>query len=152
MGFSFKHASVPVEATREYDLGIATVIDAPNVVLVVKHAGEGNKPYWNALIKRVNAMTARGAGRGKLTPEQLDKGRAETAEIVAAHVVVGWKNAIEDGKPAACTPEAVLRLLSALLAPPPDGRPDLFDELRKYCEDAGNFSGPIADPVDLGKG
>jgi hypothetical protein len=152
MPFSFKHASIPVEATREFDLGISTVADGANLVLVVKHAGEGNKGYWNALIKRVNAMSARGAGRGKLTAEQLDKARAETAEIFATHVVTGWKNAVEDGKPAPCTPEAVGRLLAALIAPPPDGRPDLFDELRKYCEDASNFTGPALDPVDLGKG
>jgi hypothetical protein len=151
MAFTFKHASIPAEATREYDLGISTTPDAPTVVLTVRHAGEGNRPYWSAMFRRINAQRARGSSGTKLSPDQLEKGRAETAEIFASTVIVGWRNAIEDGKAAEFSPEAVLRLLTALIAPPPDGRPDVFDELRRWCETASNFGIETVDAVELGK-
>lgn len=55
MPFDFEHASIPVAATRRYDLGIPTARGAANVILIVRHAGQANAPYWNALFKRSQA-------------------------------------------------------------------------------------------------
>lgn len=153
MGFSFKKHSVPAEMTRRYELGEVSEPDAPPIALIVRHAGEANAAYWNAMFKRINDLQAKaGSGAPRLTPAQLVKSRGETIEIYAQTIVAGWENVLEDGKPAQCTPEVVLRFLSALIAPPPDGCPEVFDELRKFCENASNFRPPAVSSVDLGKG
>jgi len=156
MKVSLRHASIPVEATREYDVGISTEPGQPSMVLRVKVVGEGNRPYWNAMFKRLNAAPVTpsrpvGAIEPKFSPEQLERGRVDAIDIYAHHIVVGWRNVTEDGKPAAWSPAATVDLLTALVAPPPDGRPDLFDAMRRFCETADNFTAATVEAAELGK-
>src|SRR5215467_10576046 len=97
MTFTFKHTSVAGEATREFNLGLSTSPGAPTVVLMVKHAGEANRGYWNAIFKRIASRSGRTAG--KITPEQVVANRSELAEIYARHVLDDWKNVTDNGQP-----------------------------------------------------
>jgi hypothetical protein len=149
MSFTFKHASVAGEATRDFHLGLSTSPGAPPIVLIVKHAGEPNRGYWNAMFKRMGARSGRAGAR--ITPEQIVTSRAELAEIYAKHVLVGWKNVTDGGEAVEFSPERAQELLVALIDPA-EGRSDVFDELTAFCREASHFAQPTADPVDVGKG
>jgi hypothetical protein len=151
MNISFAHQSIPEQATRRHDIGLSTAPGAPSVVLIVRHAGHGNSGWRNALIKRANATSSRGR---HVSEAQVERDRAELAELYARHVVVGFEHVIdaETSRPVPSSSEAALGLLTALIAPPPHGRPDVFVDLCSFCQDADNFAGPVVDAADLGKG
>jgi hypothetical protein len=152
MAFNFKHASVAGEATREFNLGLSTSPGGPAVLLIVRHAGEPNKPYWNAAFKRLNAGERRATG-AQITPDMVVTSRAELIELYAKYVIVGWRNVTDTdtGQPVEFSPDGAQELLAALSAQA-DGRTDVFDELTAFCRRAAHFAPPTADPVDVGKG
>lgn len=148
---SFAHAAAAPEATRRYNLGISTATDAPTVELVVKFAGESNRPYWNAMFKRLNVAQARARAAGeKFTPEQFAMTRSDNIELYAAHIIVGWEHVTDEGKVLAFTPDLALKLLTALIDPI-SGRPDIWTELERFCGAAANFGAAAVDAVELGK-
>lgn len=112
------------------------------LVLILKHAGEGNDGYQNEK-KKIDARLK--AQSGSPTNRMI-----VTALIAAfaKHVVAGWENAVEDGKPATCTPAKVQELLNAIVI---DGL-DIVDRLMGYALEPSNFRDqPALDPGDLGK-
>ena len=148
MSFGLTSLAIAPAATRRYELtSIPTEPDKP-WTLILRHAGESNAPFWNAQLRLANETTAKsGSSAARLTTAKIALARGEWAELAAQHVIVGWENVREDGELVACTPEAVVRFLTELIA----HAPDLFDALRRFAADAENFRGPIADPASLGK-
>jgi hypothetical protein len=151
MGFSFKTVSVAADVTARYTLWSISEDPGNPIVLVVRPAAAPNVAFMNAAFKLASASRA-SAGAAHLSAARLHAARTEVAELYAQHVIVGWDNVLEDGAPAPCTPEVVLRFLAALIQPPPEGRPDVFDELRAFCGNLDNFRPPTVSGADLGKG
>ena len=129
--FDFDHLS-PVKTAR-ITLGstIRVPRDNPNpVVLVVRHAGDGNPAFMNA-----NRSTPRATGRIPVYERM--------ARLFACHVVVDWENVAET-----YTPELGEQMLLALIRAK---RTDVLDYLSAFTSDADNFTEPMASAVDLGK-
>lgn len=157
MDFSFEQFAAKATVTREFRLDAVSEDQANPIILIVRHAGDGNPGFTNHAYKTVNKGQARG---GKVTPELVQTRIAEAVDAFARTVVVGWKNVSYDGKnpsePPKGTPvpfsvEMVGKLLTALTHPI-KGRSDVFLSLQRYCESADNFSDPAVDAADLGKG
>lgn len=142
------------EATRRYVMDAVCDEDHPNdpVVLIVRSACEDNADYNNAVFK----AEASDADPKIITMEWIEAKRSRIIERFAKHVVIGWENVYEDGKPLPCTPSAVTTFLRMLCASPPGhpellGAPQLFDELKEFCMTRSNFHEPTIGAVELGK-
>jgi hypothetical protein len=104
--------------------------------LEVRPAGETNRAYMNAALRNVNTQRIL---RGRVTVEETAKERAVAIPLYAEHVLTGggggWIDA-ESGKEVdmPLSGESRLALLKQLPA-------DLFDRIRVYCNDLGNFRG-----------
>jgi len=154
MGFSrrAKEASVATDITARYTLWALTTDHSKPVVLIVRPAAAPNAAFMNAAFKSLNTEVA-GAGRKKLSEERLHATNVEAAELYAKYVIVGWENVRDDdGEYPEWSPGAAAEFLSALIQPPPNGRPDLFIALRNFCGDIENFRAPVVDAGELGKG
>lgn len=116
--------------TAEY---VFTEIES-SPTLTVRTAGEMNTPYWRALL---NDQISRPRSSGRRSAQAVDKalkhGRDMDRKLYAKHVVVGWKSVFDsDGYVVPFSPEACAAFLDAL--------PDfLFDTLRAFCTEPGNF-------------
>ena len=105
------------------------------LVLVLKHAGDSNKPYKNAIVK-APALTGEAA-------------EIQGEVLFAKHVIVGWKNFIDkDGKPVPYTADGGAELMSLLRTKAE--RLDIVRGLRFFAVNAENFRAPIVDAGDLG--
>lgn len=126
-----KSMSVTKESRAQYLLD--AVPGSP--VLTVKHAGESNKGWYNAVGKQA-FVKARGAGGKKLRwdPTFMAEQRELERGLYAKHVIVGWSpNPIDDeGNDVPFSPDVCQDLMDAL----PD---DMFDDLRAFCQDPDNF-------------
>lgn len=101
--------------------------------LLVRPAGETNRPYFNAVLKRQSAR--RGVVARVITAEQLERNRNEDRELYAEFVWAGEAGGWLDdttNAPVTMTRETVRELLQQLPA-------DQFDELRVYCNQVQNF-------------
>lgn len=122
----FSHLSQKARDTADY------VFYAVNgePILVVKFAGESNKPYFNEVLRRADHYRQR---KTKVNVEVLRDNRDRDRSLYPKHVVTGWKNVVDrDGKPVTFTQTDCEAFLRAL----PD---DEFDGLREFCRDAANF-------------
>ncbi len=147
MPFGLNSLAIAPVTTRRYELPIELEPGKP-WTLHLRHAGESNAAFWNAQLKIVNQTMNKGVtGKTRITPERIALVRTEWAQLAGQHVLVGWENVLEDGEPAACTPDAAQRFLAELLA----NAPDLFDAVRRFASDAEEFRGELADAVAVGK-
>jgi hypothetical protein len=106
------------------------------VVLIVKHAGEGNERYQSAIMK-----AARATGREAMK---------QRATIFAKHVITGWENVLKDGKPVPYTWQDGEELLHKLI----DAKRWEVEVagLITFSRDPDNFQSPAVDAGDLGNG
>lgn len=145
MGFGIRSfdpaAAVPLPLPS-----ISADLDSP-ITLLLRHAGNGNPGYMNAMLKSAQRATS---GGGLLLAIQQD--RENDVDIFAEHVIVGWKNVSWDGEPCTFSVTECARFLRELILPPPDGRPDIFDRVRGFARNPENFRGTLAKPADVGKG
>lgn len=108
----------------------------------VRPAGETNKPYFNAVLKR-QAANRRRLVRGQVDEAMLSRSRTEDRELYPQHVLTGawggWKD--ESGNDIPCTPEAMRELMQQL----PDYQ---FDGLRSFCNEPTNFRADAISAAD----
>lgn len=83
--------------------------------------------------------------------------RERVARLFATHAVVGWEHVVDNGQPVPFTPDNCLALFRRLIRLKDSrgeqvGRWDIIDGAIVYAIDPDNFSAPMADAADLGKG
>lgn len=98
--------------------------------LVVRHAGESNKPYFNEMLRQADHVAKR---KLKLSVELVQQNRNRDRELYPMHVVVGWKD-VKDaaGKIVPYSKDDCAAFLRAI-------DDEQFDALREFCRDAANF-------------
>jgi hypothetical protein len=139
MSFSFRSVSFDPSIGVQYVLdSISEDADKP-IALYVKHTGHGNAAYRNALSKIPDAL------RGQARMEAI-------ADVFADHAIERWENVTVAGESVAYTRDLGREFLRALIAPPPEGRPDVFDRLYAFAANPENYRGKIASAAPLGKG
>lgn len=110
--------------------------------VTVRHAGETNKPYFNAMLK-ANAAAARGKRGQSITVDDVVRNRTRDRALYPDHVIVGpwggWTDG--DGKEIAFTPENSKDLALQL----PNAQ---FDDLRAYCVADYNFRTDVVSAED----
>lgn len=98
--------------------------------LIVKHAGESNKPYFNEKLRQAEKLRQR---RAKVSVELIRDNRERDRELFPKYVVIGWKNVVDAaGNPVMFSKDDCEAFLRAL-------DDEMFDALREYCLDASNF-------------
>jgi len=163
MGFSIK-TQVEEIPTREFPLvtpdgAYAIDLGGPGIpTLIVRHAGETNPAFYAATLKR-QASESRKRTSGS-SADAVRENREVDAKLIAKHVVVGWKNVVEDAPRGGILPVDfdTLRceeLLMMILADEPRAdqplRMAVFHSLRLFVFDYHNFYEPKVDGVELGK-
>lgn len=114
-------------------------------ILIVQHAGESNKPYFNEMLKRGEHLRKR---KAKISPELIATLRQTERELFPKFIVVGFGD--RDGKPTVVDKNG---------APVPFSRENVeaflksvddeeFDGLRETAGDIGNFK-EVGDPVTV---
>lgn len=131
------------QADKTAEYLISQIENAPT--LVVRHAGEPNKRYWNALIK---AQTSRPRAAGRRNVAQIDRAfkqqREDDRRLYATHVVVGWRGVTDrSGAEVSFSVEACLAFLEAL----PDW---LFEDIRNFAQNPEHFT-EMVDGEDAAK-
>jgi hypothetical protein len=118
-------------------------------------AGEGNKPYWNEVLRKVASAPA--TGKVKLNDETTRRNRITDAEVFAEHCIVGWdedasdpaQNPLKDaqGNVVPYSKDEARDFLLALA----EHVPYAFDELRNWLANPRNFTdAALGGGVDLG--
>ncbi len=102
--------------------------------LEVRPAGETNKPYMNAAMRRVDRQSIL---RGKLTAEESARERQESIPLYAEHILTGACGGWIDEETGAEVPSPLsMEARIALLKQLPS---DLYDGLRRHCNDLSAF-------------
>ena len=141
----FSHLSnmeIRREATAVYELFALGYADGTCPKLVVRPATEANPHYYQEVVKRSSGSTGRAISAG-MNPALLKRLREEDVELFAQYVVTGWENVRNaKGAQSQFTTDNVRGFLSALA----EKAPDVFDELRTFCNKMTNFrpATPIA--------
>jgi len=137
--FNFSHLNVSQKVSRH------TFYQVPGEpYLDVTHAGEANKPYFNALLKR-SRNNVRRMRAGGIDAAAMTQNRNEDREIYHKHIVKGW--GCKDGPGFILDSEGnridysqgnVATFLNAL----PNW---VFDELRVFAGEESNFIDEMSD-------
>lgn len=111
------------------------------LVLIMRHAGEGNAEYKNMRTRLVREIAS--------SSGDAAAARALTVRIFAHTVIEGWENCISrDGKPMAYTPALGVEFLQAIN----DKAPDEIGAAFAYAYNPDNFrTSPAAAAEHLGK-
>lgn len=121
--------------TVRYELSEITV-NGVSPVLLVAPATDANKPYFNAMLKRVAATKKRPRG-GAITMAFIDESREEDIQTYAEHIIKGWEDMIgADGKPIKFSVDECKEFLEAIDT-------WIFDGIRAFCVDPKNFAGDL---------
>ena len=135
-GHLHKH-DVQVSKVQNYQL--YQIAGEPTLKLAPATAA--NKPYYNALLKRMR-RTQRLLRFGSLTAAVIEETRDDDRKLYAEHVVKGWDNVVDSEEEAApFSREACSDFLAAL----PDW---IFDEVRTFAADAANFTDDEVDDIE----
>ncbi len=124
------------------------------VELELRFAGEANASYWRDVLKVLESERKRGNAADKVTQENIDLGRESNVRLYAKHIVVSWRNVLQDGSDGGvvacpCNPANVEAFLTELLDK--DGK-DAFGWIKKTATDEAKFrDAPKPDGVALGK-
>lgn len=137
------------DKTRELTLfNVSLPGSDENPTLIGKHAGDGNKPFLNATLKRSSTKRNRQIASGKMTPAMIEEGRAEDCELFSKHVIMGWRNVVDSkGEEVKFSQETCLDFLNALPS-------FVLDEVRAFFGDPLNFmddSVGVEDAIEKGK-
>lgn len=153
MGFTkLKSLQVDANTTAKFTLdAVGDIGGGHPPVLVVRHAGESNAAYWNAVLKHANDTRNRAGGR--ITKSSLEEDRTFEAKLFAKHVVTGWQFVHEDDGKGGTRPvdfdslkceEFLLELVASA--------PDIYKLLRAFVADPDSFrTSQSIDGVALGK-
>lgn len=129
---------------RTYWLELPEV--APGAAIELRFAGESNRPYFNAVLKRAAQRLRAAGGRPArvVSAEAIAQNRAEDRELFPRYVCTGnWRGILDqEGNEVECTPEALREFCAKL----PDW---LFDRLREAAADPTNFAIEEVDADEL---
>lgn len=118
----------------------------PSAALTVRHAGESNVPYHQAMLRR--AAKRSGALRGgKITADLLKKtaeeNREEDRELLPRYVVVGWRGLRDsEGADVPYSREAAVELFEQLPG-------WLVDRVSGFASNPMNFIEEDEEPLDV---
>lgn len=133
----FKHLEqlkITKEATAELTLYSIMMPNGEHPVLVGCHAGEINKPYFNALLKQ-NIQRVKQRSNKEVTVEMITENRAEDIELFPKHVLTDWRNVYDEkSKPVEFNQDNCKEFLEAVPT-------HILDEIRGFFADANNFVG-----------
>lgn len=125
--------AVRPETTVRYPLDRLRIGHAEAPVLILKHAGESNVAYRDAMQKFGETNRHRGL-RGVAAIALM---RTSEAKIWADTVVAGWENVCEEpGKAAPCTPAKVEEFLLELQK----SRLQIWKAMAAFAENEDNFA------------
>jgi hypothetical protein len=98
--------------------------------LIVRQAGEANKPYFNEILRQAEQMQRR---KVKISADLIKANRQRDRELFPLHVVVGWKDVKDaNGEVVPFSKDDCVAFLNAL-------DDEEFDGLREFCKDGSNF-------------
>lgn len=131
------------------------VILGEHPILVVQHLGESNKPFWNDALAKASANAADRGRNKKITPAEIDAGRAANRTTVAKFAVVDTRGFFHDytdrpGFPDHMKPATKADIPEIINALPNE----VFDSVMSFVLNAENFrdhDGAFADPEALAK-
>lgn len=104
----------------------------PNAKLHVRHAGESNNAWRNAVNKH-NAKTGLARRAAMRTDDTGEIARRRDLDLYPIHIVTGWDDVYdEDGAPVPFSQDACREFLDAI----PNW---IFDDIRMHCVQAINF-------------
>jgi hypothetical protein len=143
-GFSVDVSHLRPVKTARLKLGVQpNAKSAPVTTLIGVHAGRGNAPFVNAIMK------VDGEYNTALSPRQLDDGDLRRAEIFARTVITGWEGpCMDDSSPAPYSPELLMQVFQALIEAK---RSDVVIATLRYFADADNFTEGAQASEVLGK-
>jgi hypothetical protein len=115
----------------------------PGAALVIKYAGEGNAPYWNALLARAAKRVRNKTGAPLIDAATLEENRSEDRAIFPGNVLVSWAG-VQDTKRVDIAPtQANMREFCQKLPA------WLFDRIRDAAANPATFMVPEdPSPVD----
>lgn len=127
------------QVTAEYEIQ-DFMMGGKYPVLTVRPATSDNKGFLNESLKSTTKKTIR---KGKLNAYMVERMRDEDRKLYAKHVLVGWKNVInDDGEHAPFSAENALAFLEAI-----DNH--TFEDLRDFCREPENFGSEEFDTEEL---
>jgi hypothetical protein len=123
-------------ATASFTLYGIEMPNGANPVLVGRYAGEANRPYYNALLKRQAKRVQRTQAAlraGMVDPEMLAQNRDDDRELFPRFVLTGWAEVCDaKGKEVPFNEQNAADFLAAL--PNED-----FDDARNFFSNRSNF-------------
>jgi hypothetical protein len=126
-----KQLDVKSDSTADMTLHQIEVNDV-SPTLVVRPATDANKPYFNALLKR-SGRNMRQVQSGKITAGLIEDNREEDKVLFPKHVVVGWKDMLDEkGKEIPFTEADCQDFVESL----PNW---LFDDICQFAKNPQNF-------------
>jgi hypothetical protein len=105
---------------------------------------DANKTFQNESLRRANARARQNRRSKRVTAEVVSASRQEDREVIAATCAKRWDVKDAKGKAVEFSPEACLEFFEAL----PDW---LFDDVRAFVTDPGNFVGLDTGGDNLGE-
>lgn len=134
--FNFDHLAPVKTARLSLGLGVRTPGCDKPITLIVRHAGDGNPGWLNAV---------------RTTPlaQDQDGANARLAKLIAKHAIVGWESVTApDGSSIPFTADAAEKLLLAFISA---HRSDVVRYVHAYATEPDNFHDPVPSAGDLGK-
>lgn len=103
-------------------------------VLMIKHAGEKNKPYFNAMLKSMPVDEIKKIQKGTISASMTAKQRDSDRAIYPGTVLVGWSNITDvDGNEIPFSVEKATEFLQQI--------PEyLFDDIRAFATNPRKFT------------
>lgn len=128
--FSHLFGGLEVQKNKTVEYEVAEIVGSP--VLVMVHAGEGNKPYFNAISARASKQ-ARRYRSGRRLGEAFEENREHDRELFPKFVIKGWRGIVDhDGNE---VPFSVAACASFIEKMPGW----LFDRIRNFAADPESF-------------
>lgn len=122
----FSHLKATRKDTSE--LTLWDVVGEPT--LVVRHAGESNKSYFNERLRQAERLRQR---KAKINAAAIKEARDLDRELFPKFVITGWKNVTDaNGNQVPFSRDDCAAFLAAV-------DDDMFDMIREFCQDASNF-------------
>lgn len=133
---ALKSLDVTSGKTVEFKLHQITV-NGKSPTLFLASASETNKPYFNALLRRVG-KTSRALKSSSVNTGVIKELREEDRALYPEFVIKGWSDLydMETGEPVPFSKVEATNLIAAI----PDW---LFDDIRNFAGDLSNFTETI---------
>lgn len=137
--FAIAPALVSRDARRVY-----RIPGLPGFELDLAPMTKANKPYWSDVLAKASTLAAAGASEEAFDDGAQARGRRRDAELMAKHVLVGWRGVVNDaGQPVPFSSTAALDFLVEIATT--EGAEHIFDGIRGFARNDDNFTnGAIA--------